>query len=99
MPMHKIEGKFPLGKLVWTRGVNDRVADDLEFAKFVTDSIQRHASGDWGSLDAEDKGTNDDALAHGGRLFSAYEHETYGKLWVITEQDRSATTALFPSEY
>lgn len=25
--------KFPMGTLVWTRGVNERIADDEEFAK------------------------------------------------------------------
>ena len=51
--------KFPLGKLVWTRGVNDRVAVDAPFAKFVVESLNRHANCDWGELSAEDKREND----------------------------------------
>lgn len=43
-----IATKFPLGKLLMTRGVNDRVADDTQFAKFVIESLRRHARGDWG---------------------------------------------------
>jgi len=95
---------FRLGTLVLTRGVNDRVADDAEFAKFVLRSIRRHASGDWGDLCDEDRQMNDAALErHEGklqsRLFSAYEHPTFPKLWIITEWDESATTVLFPDEY
>jgi len=92
--------KFNLGMLVMTRGVNDEVADNEVFAKFVLDGIRRHANGDWGDLSLEDKAENELALTEGNlRLFSAYTHEWLPKIWVITEADRSATTVLFPSEY
>jgi len=90
---------FPLGRLVMTRGVNDRVAQDAKFAKFVMDSLKRHASGDWGNLSAEDKAENEGALEEGLRLFSAYESPGLPRIWIITEADRSATTILFPEEY
>jgi len=92
-------GKFSFGQLVFTRGVNDRVADDTEFAKFVTESLARHAKGDWGDLSQEDKDENELSLKEGFRLLSAYEHPTLPKIWIITEADRSATTVLFPDEY
>ena len=92
-------GKFNMGRLVMTRGVNDKVADDAAFAKFVMTSISRHASGDWGDLGNEDKQQNDQALKGDGRLFSAYESGELPKIWIITEWDRSATTVLFPDEY
>ena len=95
-----IATKFPLGRLVMTRGVNDRVADEIEFAKFVLNSLRRHARGDWGDMCHEDKGENELALTKGDlRIFSAYEHTTQPKIWIITEADRSATTILFPQEY
>jgi hypothetical protein len=31
--------KFSPGRLVWTRYINDCVADNAQFAKFVTDSL------------------------------------------------------------
>ena len=37
---------FPLGHFVMTRGVNDLVADDEAFAKFVIESLARHVKGD-----------------------------------------------------
>jgi len=94
-----IATKFKLGKLLMTRGVNDRVADDLEFSKFVLDSLRRHARGDWGDMCQEDKDENDYSLDKPLRIFSAYEHPTLPKIWIITEADRSATTILFPEEY
>jgi len=91
--------RFTLGQLVMTRGVNDRVADNTQFAKFVTESLGRHAKGDWGDLGQEDKKENDFSLKKGFRLLSAYERNDLPKIWIITEADRSATTVLFPDEY
>ncbi len=61
--------------------------------------LARHAAGDWGDLDTEDREANDVALATGGRLLSSYVFPDRGKLWVITEHDRSATTLLLPEDY
>ena len=94
----KIKSKFALGSLYMTRGVSDRVAEDLEFSKFVVQSLNRHASGDWGDLETEDKKENDHSLDKYLRIFSAYKSNN-GKIWIITEADRSATTMLFPDEY
>lgn len=91
--------KFKPGTMLLTRGVNDLVADNYAFAKFVNFSIRRHLAGDWGELCKEDCVTNEQALHDGGRLFSAYESEGVPKIWIITEWDRSATTVLFPDEY
>jgi hypothetical protein len=93
------ESKFPLGQLVMTRGVNDLVAENDEFAQFVTESFRRHASGDWGDLSPEDKRENEYALYKRLRLLSAYEKPPLRKIWIITEADRSVTTILFPEEY
>jgi hypothetical protein len=62
--------------------------------------FQRHAQGDWGDVCEEDWALNDLALADGdGRIFSSYELPESGKVWVITEADRSVTTLLLPEEY
>ncbi len=34
--------------------------------------IARHAAGDWGELDLEDRGLNEQALVSGARIFSVY---------------------------
>ena len=90
---------FKLGRLLMTRGVNDQVADNEAFAKFVTESLARHAKGDWGDLCDEDRKENELSLKAGYRLLSAYESGDLPKIWIITEADRSATTILFPDEY
>lgn len=92
--------KFPLGQLVVTPGVVSMMTANPDFAKFCTDSLNRHRSGDWGDLSAEDKTENELALKSGDlRIFSVYEKEDLPTIWIITEADRSATTTLFPDEY
>ena len=96
---------FQLGRVVWTRAVNDLVAHSTKFAQFVHHSLSRHATGDWGDVCHDDKQANDEALAAGDlRLFSVYTMPRHPPLtpvtiWLITEADRSATTILFPEDY
>ncbi len=57
-----------------------------------------HATGDWGDLDAHDRRANERALKTGERIFSAYDTDA-GRVWIITEADRSSTCVLLPEEY
>ena len=86
---------FALGQTVATPGA---IAGMEQAAISPVDLLRRHQRGDWGDLDKEDKQSNDQALSHGDRIFSAYQFDTV-KFWVITEHDRSATTILLPEEY
>ena len=65
----------------------------------ITAAMQRHITGDWGDLDAEDKGVNDQAVLDGTRILSAYQAANGTKFWIITEADRSVTTVLLPEDY
>ena len=94
-----LDMKFSIGQTVMTRGVNDLLMDDKNFAKFVAKSFCRHCNGDWGDLCDEDKETNEYALKHGERLFSKYEYDNDTSIYIITEWNRSVTTILFPHEY
>jgi hypothetical protein len=89
---------FQLGRVVWTRYINDCVAENALFAEFVLDSLKRHANCDWGEISESDKVENDFSLDKHLRLFSVYKKDKF-VIWVITEADRSVTTILFPSEY
>lgn len=60
--------------------------------------LGRHISGDWGDLTEADIQANQDGLDYGGRLFSSYKMGD-GKVWVITEADRSSTCVLLPEDY
>jgi len=86
---------FPLGQLVATPGALALLQDD---GQEYTHLIYRHVRGDWGNIDPGDRGMNDDAVRNGDRILSVYNLAS-GKVWVITEADRSSTTILLPSEY
>ena len=58
----------------------------------------RHLTGDWGDVDEFDKQQNDLAVKDGSGILSAYQTPA-GKLRLITESDRSATTFLLSDEY
>lgn len=86
--------RFDLGRLLSTPGALEAL-DPTEMQEF----LRRHVTGDWGDCCPLDRNANDDALEHGGRLFSVYHTAKGEKIWLITEADRSATTFLLPSEY
>jgi len=90
--------KFKLGQIVMTRGVNDLVAENEEFAKFVWNSLKRHATGDWGDLSEQDKKENEFSLDKHLRILSAYKKDKW-KIWIVTESNREITSILFPEEY
>lgn len=85
---------FELGAIRSTRGA----LDAFDIFEEIRPCILRHACGDYGDICEEDKTANTQALTDGTRIVSAYEL-TAGRLLVITEHDRSATTAMLPSEY
>jgi len=74
-------------------------SDENQAMRAVLRIAARHQSGDWGNLDSEDRNSNDQALARGGRIFSAYNATDGTKFWIITEADRSVTTVLLPEDY
>jgi hypothetical protein len=94
--LNKSRPLFPLGQTVATPGALDALAATGEIPQTFLD---RHVTGDWGEVDAEDRQANLDALVHGERLLSAYRTSLGARLWVITEADRSVTTILLPEEY
>ena len=94
--------RFDLGPVVATPGALELLGKNgstgLEY-------LVRHAKGDWGDLDAEDKQANEDALKTGARILSSYVLPDGEKLWIITdaviddEHHRQATTLLRPDDY
>lgn len=90
--------KFKMGKIVVTKGVNNKIAEDEAFSKFILNSLARHANCDWGELNKIDWQENELSLKEGFRVLSAYTYKK-DKVWIVTEADRSVTTVLFPDEY
>ena len=93
--------KFQLGQLVAT----PNALSHLSTAGISPASLlARHAKGDWGDLDTQDRKANDAALLDGGRIFSAYKLPDGGKIWIVTEAEddqriRRSTCILMPSDY
>jgi hypothetical protein len=87
--------QLPLGKVVATPGALKLLS---EIGEDPFGYIARHATGDWGELCAFDRRQNEIALRDGYRVLSSYD-VPQGRVWIITEADRSITTILLPEEY
>lgn len=89
--------RFPLGKIVATPGALSALE---EASVEPVELLRRHQGGDWGQVPACDARENEMSLRHGWRVLSSYPiGEDGGKVWVLTEATREATTILLPSEY
>lgn len=86
--------KFPLGNLAVTATALAQLS-----AEDMLAAIARHAQGDWGDVDVEDRNENQRSLRAGNRLLSVYRSASGRKFWIITEADRSVTTILLPEDY
>src|SRR5258705_8999282 len=90
----EVAPKFPFGRLLATPNAHRAIPNDE-----IINALSRHLRGDWGTLDKEDWDANERALARGGRLFSAYLSSAQIGFYIITDADRSVTTALLPEDY
>ena len=97
--------QIPLGEIVITHGIEQEMSETYGFKEFCMHCLIRHRNGDWGDTCREDRELNEKAASEGGRLMSVYRLPRrlcigYAEaIWVITEEDRSFTTILFPYEY
>lgn len=86
---------FALGQVVCTKNA-------LQFAEAehidLFALLARHHSGDWGDIGEENRESNEQALQMQLRILSSYSFSK-NKIWIITEEDRSVTTILLPSDY
>lgn len=85
--------RFPVGMLLATPAAMDRLGPTG-----VGTLLGMHAAGDWGVVCDDDKRANEEALATGDRVLSAYVVGDT-KFYVITEADRSHTTLMMADEY
>lgn len=92
-----MEQRFTLGRLVATPAALE-ILDELEISP--SDLLERHVSGDWGTVCREDARENERSIRHGWRILSSYDVGDQGeRVWCITEGDRSSTCLLLPEEY
>lgn len=88
---------FELGQTVATRRIKADMQDPI-FEREIMMCLNRYENCDWGDTSEDDKPLNDEAVETGDRILAAYE-TTKGRIWIITEQDRTVTTVLYPDEY
>ena len=96
---------FETGTIVNTIGIREMMMNSSEAVETVQRCLDRHCRGDWGDLCDDDKQLNQESLNEEkekgfsySSLFSTYETE-FGKIYIITECDRSVTTILLAEEY
>ena len=90
---------FKLGYVVMTRGIADTMESNNVFKTEVDKAFERYMNCDWGDTCEEDAAMNTEAVkTREDRILAVYK-TSEGKIWIITEWDRSYTTILFPSEY
>lgn len=92
---------FDLGRTVATPGTVEVLARGGGDWRFNTAPyLLRHQSGDWGDVPPEDARENTRSLKYGWRLVSSYAvGDAGGKVWIITEANRSSTCILLPEDY
>ena len=86
--------RFHLGRLCVTPNVAAAVPPEEVLA-----ALAKHGSGDWGDLCPEDVAHNEHALQSEGRIVSVHVASNGRKFYIITEADRTVTTALLPEDY
>lgn len=96
-----VNAKFEPGQIVATPGALDALARSGQCPAFF---LEKHLSGDWGEVDADDAAANEQALQDGSRLLSVYRTLRGTKLYCISEAvdddgKRASTCFCLPSEY
>ena len=95
----KTEFQFAIGNLANSERILDIMEKDKTFDDFVWGSFTRHCTCDWGDIDEESRKANNQAIKKGGCLFSEYIHPEYGKLCILTENDRATTVIGLSDEF
>ena len=90
--------RFQLGKLVMTSGIQNIINEKPNYQYELVNYLNRYLNEDWGDLCDDDKQMNEDAIRNNERLLASYV-TSGGKIYIITERDRSYTTILLRSEY
>lgn len=96
-----MNAKFNPGQIVATPGALEALAESGQEATFF---LEKHLSGDWGEVDADDQKVNDQALLDGSRILSSYRTLKGVEIWLLTEAEgddgqRASTCITTPEEY
>lgn len=90
---------FEIGNIVMTKRIAEDMKNNYQFSHEVQIALQKYKYQDWGNTEESDKKLNDEAVkCKNDRILAVYQ-TSKGKIWIITEYDRSITTILYPDEY
>ncbi len=81
-----------------TRSISFKFDECTAFRLWVTDCLNRHFSGDYGDIPAEEIQMNNEAVKDKDQIMSVYRNGSES-IWIITDHGHEVTTVLFPSEY
>ena len=90
---------FELGQVVQTKGKATACEQDNNFKKEVKQAFAKYIQGNWGDTCKEDSELNNNAVKDNNDRIVAMYKTSKGKIFIITEWDRSYTTILFAYEY
>ena len=90
--------RFKTGNFYMTLGIDNAIKQNNNYFKELVRCFEKYLKCDWGDLTEEDITANERALINGDRILGAY-NTSQGKVYIITEADRSVTTILFATEY
>ncbi len=90
---------YSLGKVIMTSSINSKMVENEKFASEIANCFKRYIVCDWGEMCNDDKEMNDNALRTGTARVLASYNTSEGRVYIITEQNRSCTTILFADEY
>lgn len=87
---------FHPGRIVMTQGAVQALEKSGDLPEMFLD---RHVSGDWGNIPAEDIPMNQEGVKDKGMILSSYKTSAGDRIWVITDPGHATTTLLLPEEY
>ena len=90
---------FNLGNLIATKNVYLNMQESSCFAYDVKNCFEQFKNKKWGDLSEEDWKLNDLAIKNNDDRILAVYNTCRGRIYIITEEDRSVTTILFTDEY
>lgn len=93
-----MEDYMKLGNLYATRKVEALMHENRKFSDDIHTALNKYIHNDWSDTCPEDVEVNNISINQDGRILAVYE-TIEGRIWIITDEYRTSTTILFPSEY
>ena len=89
-----------IGDIFVTPDLGNAMENSIKFKNQVHEAFMKYLSCNWGDTCPEDGALNNYSAQNPGegRIFAVY-NTCKGRIFIITEWDRSVTTILFPYEY